>query len=384
MQDLPNTICFLCGDYTALQDARISVLDRGFIFGDGVYEVVPIYDGRLFRFTEHMARLARSLAELKMPNPYSLAQWLDIAEQLIARNAQTGHVDKTLYIQISRGVAPRDHAIPPGLTPTVFAMVSPLKAQSEAVREMGVSCVTADDFRWRKGHIKSTSLLAAVLARQISVEAGAAETIMLRDGFLSEASSSNVWVVKDGQILGTLPDNLVLEGIRYGVIQTLCQQAGIPFELRRVTELELRNADEVLLSSATKEVLAVTQIDGKPIGTGLPGPIYHTLYKNYQGMKAKLAEQPEVVSAPAQESLIEFPSLFPIKVMGPKVDGFVETMTSIAANHDPDFEITRVQLRDSKGGKYLSVTLTVTATSREQLDNLYRELTSHPLAKYVL
>ncbi|RUP25477.1 MAG: DUF493 family protein [Curvibacter sp.] len=388
MQALPDTLCYLNGDYTALQDARISVLDRGFIFGDGIYEVIPVYQGRLFRFDEHLARLTRSLAEVQIANPHTPEQWRQIADTLIERNAGRATGEETVYIQVSRGVAPRDHAMTQGITPTVFAMINPLKAQSAQAREQGVACVTAEDFRWKKGHIKSTSLLSAVLARQISVEAGATETILLRDGYLTEASSSNVWVVKNGRVLGAPRDGLVLEGIRYGLIETLCQEAGIPFELRRISEAELRNADEVLLSSATKEVLSVTRLDGAPVGDGRPGPIYTQLYAGYQ--RAKLGTPPQVEPAAAatppaaQESLIEFPSLFPIKVMGPKVDGFVETMTAIATEHDPSFEMTRVQLRDSSGGKYLSVTLTVTATSREQLDNLYRALTAHPLAKYVL
>lgn len=391
MQALPDTLCYLNGDYTALQDARISVLDRGFIFGDGIYEVIPVYQGRLFRFDEHLARLTRSLAEVQIANPHSPEQWRQIADTLIERNAGRATGEETVYIQVSRGVAPRDHAMPQGITPTVFAMINPLKAQSAQAREQGVACVTAEDFRWKKGHIKSTSLLSAVLARQISVEAGATETILLRDGYLTEASSSNVWVVKNGRVLGAPRDGLVLEGIRYGLIETLCQEAGIPFELRRISEAELRDADEVLLSSATKEVLPVSRLDGAPVGDGRPGPIYTQLYAGYQRAKQGTPEapaqaEPAAAATPpaAQESLIEFPSLFPIKVMGPKVDGFVETMTAIATEHDPSFEMTRVQLRDSSGGKYLSVTLTVTATSREQLDNLYRALTAHPLAKYVL
>ena len=393
MQALPDTLCYLNGDYTALQDARISVLDRGFIFGDGIYEVIPVYQGRLFRFDEHLARLFRSLAEVQIPNPHTPEQWRQIADALVERNAASATGEETVYIQVSRGVAPRDHAMPQGITPTVFAMINPLKAQSAAARENGVACVTAEDFRWKKGHIKSTSLLSAVLARQISVEAGATETILLRDGYLTEASSSNVWVVKDGRVLGAPRDGLVLEGIRYGLIETLCKEANIPFELRRISEAELRNADEVLLSSATKEVLAVSRLDDQPVGSGRPGPVYAQLYAGYQRAKQGAPAAPAIdavpaaptaVTPPAQESLIEFPSLFPIKVMGPKVEGFVETMTAIATEHDPSFEMTRVQLRDSSGGKYLSVTLTVTATSREQLDNLYRALTAHPLAKYVL
>jgi D-alanine transaminase len=288
--DLPPLPCYLNGDYTVLSEARISVMDRGFIFGDGVYEVVPVYGSCLFRFEQHMARLERSLAELRIPNPNSRAQWLAIAERLVADYARsTGadpeKIDQMVYLQITRGVALRDHAMLPGLTPTVFAMTNVMKPASEGQRREGVSCVTADDFRWQKAHIKSTSLLGAVMARQISVDAGATETIMFRDGWLSEGASSNVWIVKNGVLLGPPRDHLVLEGIRYGLLEEICQLHGIPMELRRITRAEVLAADEVLLSSATKEVLPVTRIDGEPVGDGQPGSVYDLLYAGYQAAK---------------------------------------------------------------------------------------------------
>jgi D-alanine transaminase len=179
----------------------------------------------------------------------------------------------------------RDHVMPTDITPTVFVMTNVMKPPSEQQRVDGVACVTADDFRWEKAHIKATSLLGAVFARQISFDVGAAETIMFRDGYLSEAAACNVWVVKDGKVLGTPKDNLVLEGIRYGLIEEICQQQGIGFELRRITRAEVFAADEVLLSSATKEVLPVTRLDGQPVGTGQPGPAYAHLYEGYQQAK---------------------------------------------------------------------------------------------------
>ncbi len=292
MNTLPALPCYLNGEFTELPNAKISVMDRGFIFGDGVYEVVPVYGGRLFRFDKHMARLGRSLSELRMANPLAPAQWAEIAHKLIATHARfTGasaeNMDQLIYIQITRGVALRDHVMPTDITPTVFVMINTMKLPSEAMRSQGVACVTADDFRWEKAHIKSTSLLGAVLARQISFDAGATETIMFRDGFLSEAAASNVWVVKNGKVLGTPKDNLVLEGIRYGLIEDICRARGIPFELRRLSREEVRNADEVLLSSATKEVLAVTRLDGQPVGAGQPGPVYAGLYAGYSESKAQ-------------------------------------------------------------------------------------------------
>ncbi|MCR6480176.1 D-amino acid aminotransferase [Variovorax sp. ZS18.2.2] len=285
---LPTTLCYLDGEYTALRDAKVSVLDRGFIFGDGIYEFVPAYHGQPFCFEEHMARLDRSLAELQIVNPLSLAQWREILMRLIAPG---GNAPQAVYFQVTRGVAPRDHAMVKGLTPTVFVMVNPLPPVSDAVRAKGVACVTADDFRWQKAHIKSTSLLGAVLSRQISVEAGAAETVMFRGDWLSEASSSNVWIVKDGVLIGPPKDNLVLTGIRYGLLERLCQEGGIPFTLRRVSRDEVFGADELILSSASKEVLPVVTLDGKTIGNGHPGPIYKSLYAAYQQAKQRNAEK---------------------------------------------------------------------------------------------
>ena len=304
---LPDTLCYLNGDYTPLKDAKISVLDRGFIFGDGVYEVLPAYAGNIFRFAHHMARLDRSLAELRIPNPLTPAEWQAIANKLIAaharemaataskhipkgsENAPQPALDQIIYIQVSRGVALRDHVMPPGLKPTVFVMINAMKLPSAQARAQGVACVTAHDFRWEKAHIKSTSLLGAVFSRQISADEGALETIMFRGDHLSEAAASNVWVVKDGKLLGSIKDNLVLEGIRYGLFEELCKANGIPFELRQITKAEVLDADELLLSSATKEVLPVTLLDGVKVGTGthkgLPGPIYAKLYAAYQHAK---------------------------------------------------------------------------------------------------
>lgn len=288
--DLPPLPCYLNGDYTVLPEARVSVMDRGFLLGDGVYEVIPVYGSCLFRFEQHMARLERSLAELRIPNPHTRAQWHAIAERLVQTYARESGADpekieQMVYLQVTRGVALREHAMLPGLTPTVFAMTNVMKPPSEQQRREGVACVTAEDFRWQKAHIKTTSLLGGVLARQISVDAGAAETILFRDGYLSEAAASNVWIVQDGVLLGPPRDHLVLEGMRYGLLQEICALQGIPFELRRISRAEVLGADEVLLSSATKEVLPVTRIDDQPVGDGQPGTVYDLLYAGYQAAK---------------------------------------------------------------------------------------------------
>lgn len=297
--DLPALPCYLNGEYTTLPHAKISVMDRGFIFGDGVYEVVPVYGGVPFRFEQHMSRLSRSLTELRIANPLGPQQWLELVQQLTTAYASSvvqqplTQTQQLVYIQITRGVALRDHVMLPGLTPTVFALANAMKLPSAADRERGVACVTASDFRWQKAHIKSTSLLGAVFARQISFDAGATETVMFRGDWLSEAAASNVWVVKDGHVIGPPNDNLVLEGIRYSLIEQLCRQANIPFALRPVSRSEVLAADELLLSSATKEVLPITMLDGQAVGhgaqAGRPGLVYAQLYALYQ--LAKQASQ---------------------------------------------------------------------------------------------
>jgi D-alanine transaminase len=281
-----DTLCFLNGQVLPLAEARIPVLDRGFIFGDGVYDVAPVYGRRLFRFDEHLARLTRSLAKIRIPDPYPREQWLAHCRALIAA---CGADDQVVYIQVTRGVAPRDHVMPVGITPTVFMMSNPMRPPTDEQRRQGVACVTARDFRWERGDIKSTSLLGNVLARQISADAGATETILFRDGHLTEASASNVWVVQEGALLGAPRSGHVLEGIRYELLRELCEDAGVAYNLRPISEAEVLAADEVMLSSATKEILPVTRIDGQPVGHGAlrgkPGPVYARLHEAYQQAK---------------------------------------------------------------------------------------------------
>lgn len=291
LQALPDTPSYLNGVYGPVRDAKVSVLDRGFLLGDGVYEVVPVYGGKLFRFDAHMARLARNCGKLRMANPFDSNAWLDRCRRLIGELQQQKSVgDQLVYIQITRGVAVRDHVMPNGLLPTVFMMVNEMKPASAALRHQGVACVTARDFRWERGDIKSISLLGNVLARQMSADKGAMETIMFRDGWLTEAAASNVWVVHEGALLGPPKSEHVLEGIRYDLIHELCEEARIAFNLRPVPEADVRSADELMLSSATKEVLPVTLLDGEAVGHGAlrgkPGPVYAKLFEAYQRAKA--------------------------------------------------------------------------------------------------
>ena len=286
MTSLPDTPCLLNGQLLPLSQAKISVLDRGFIFGDGVYEVIPVYGRRLFRFDEHMARLARSLDKLRIANPHGRDEWLRQARSLIAVLPVD---DQAVYIQVTRGVAPRDHVMPEGITPTVFMMSNPMKPAGADQRHHGVACVTARDFRWERGDIKSTSLLGNVLARQMSADRGAIETIMFRDGWLTEGSGSNVWVVHEGAVLGPPRSEHVLEGIRYELLRELCEEEGIAYNLRPISEDDVRSADELMISSASKEILPVTRLDDHLVGHGAlrgkPGPVYARLYEAYQRAK---------------------------------------------------------------------------------------------------
>lgn len=276
---MQDPLVYLNGEITPLSEAKVPVLDRGFIFGDGVYEVIPMYGRKPFRAKQHMARLFRSLASIGIPNPHNEEQWMSLIDKVVAAYPAD---DQLVYLQVTRGVARRAHAFPQEMTPTVFIMTNPLTLPSaEAVRD-GVACVSFEDKRWLRCEIKSTSLLGNVLAAQNAAENGVAESIQFRDGYLTEASASNVWIVKDGKLLAPPKDNLILEGIRYGLIEELCAAEGIPLESRRIAREEVFAADEVLLSSASKEVLPVVRIDDKTIGAGKPGPVFRKLYDAYR------------------------------------------------------------------------------------------------------
>jgi len=281
------------GQLLPLDRISISPLDRGFIFGDGVYEVIPVYEGVMLRAREHFERLQRSMDEIRLANPHTVDEWIRVSAELLAHHPG----NQALYIQVTRGVPPkRDHILPVGLQPTVFMMANPLASPSREAVENGVACVTARDFRWEKCHIKSTSLLGNVLARQLSADVGAAETIMFRNGFLTEAAASNVFVVKNGVVAAPPQDNLILLGITYDLLTKLAAEGQVNLQIRPITEQEVREADEVWLSSSTKEVLAVTSIDGKPVGIGKPGPAFRRMHALYQEFKAKLRQRGTVAA----------------------------------------------------------------------------------------
>ena len=287
---------FLNGRFLPIEEAKIPVLDRGFIFGDGVYELVPVYSRVAFRLDEHLARLERSLAETRIRNPYTRAQWHDTIYRLV--DAQPFE-DQGVYFQVTRGVAKRDHAFPKGVEPTVFMMANPLVTPLRELVENGAAAVSAPDNRWLRCDIKSISLIGNCLLRQLSAESGAAETILLRDGKLTEASASNVFVVRRGVILTPPKDNLILPGITYDVVTELARANGLPLEFRDVAEGEVRSADEIWVTSSSKEVLAIVTLDGRPVGDGRPGPVFGRMYQLYQEFKQKVmrAGKREAVSA---------------------------------------------------------------------------------------
>lgn len=282
---MSEAVVLLNGDLLPLSEARIPVLDRGFIFGDGIYEVIPMYNGKPFRGAQHLARLARSLAAIGIPNPHTESEWLAQIDRVVQAN---GMSDQMIYMQVTRGVARRAHAFPKEVTPTVLIMTNPMALPPAASVAQGVACVTMEDRRWLNCQIKSTSLLGNVLAAQVAAEAGVTEAIQFRDGMLTEASASNVWVVKQGRVAAPPKDNLILEGIRYGLMEELCAAMDISFEARCITREEVFGADEVMISSASKELLPVVTIDGTTIGTGKPGPVFERLYAAYQAAKAAL------------------------------------------------------------------------------------------------
>jgi len=280
---------YLNGEWMPIEEARIPVLDRGFIFGDGVYEVIPAYSGHPFRLREHLARLQSSLDAVRIVNPYSLERWAELVREIVARNPWD---DQSVYLQVTRGVAPRDHAFPKDAKPTVYMMANPLTVPAQSLRDQGVAAVTVTDNRWLRCDIKSVSLLANCLLRQAAVDAGAVEAVLLREGRLTEGSSSNIFAVKASVILTPPKTNLILPGITYDVVIELARADGMPLEIRQVSEAEVRGADELWLTSSTKEVLPISTLDGKPVGTGKPGPVAARMNRLYQDYKRTVMRAP--------------------------------------------------------------------------------------------
>ncbi len=273
---------YLNGKFLPIEQASVPVLDRGFIFGDGIYEVIPVYSRKPFRLNEHLFRLQHSLNGIRLKNPHSEKQWRSLVERIVKLNEGN---DQYLYLHITRGVAKRDHAFPQGGTPTVFMMSSPLLPPPKELLVTGVTAITAQDNRWGRCDLKTISLLPNILLRQLAVDAQTMETVLLRDGFLTEGAASNIFVVKDNLLLAPPKDHRILPGITYDVVLELAEANAIPYMAREISEAELRTAQEIMLTSSTREILPITRLDGQPVGGGIPGPVFQQLNQLYQAYK---------------------------------------------------------------------------------------------------
>lgn len=287
----PLPICYLNGEYLPLREARVSPLDRGFLFADSVYEALPVFDGRMFRFRQHFDRLARGLDEIRLPAPHTHGQWLKILSDLIRRN---GSAEMYIYLQVSRGAEyGRNHAFPKQVTPTVFAMALPLPVLTDELRREGLSAITVQDFRWGRCDIKATGLLANVLMKQQAADAGAQEAIILRGDEVLEGSSMSIFVVNNGSVATPPNSHRILPGTtRDAAIEIV--NGVMPVEIRPIRLDELRAADEVWLSASTRNVIPVGKIDGRPVGAGKPGPLWQRMEQGFNEMRRKLAGTPEL------------------------------------------------------------------------------------------
>ena len=278
---------YLNGEFLPLNEARVPVMDRGFLFGDGVYEVVPVYSRRPFRLAEHLARLQCSLDGIRLDNPHTDAEWAALIERIVESGASD---DQSIYIQVSRGpMAVRNHAFPKTVTPTVFIMGEPMQTPPAEQREKGVAAVSAQDIRWLRCDLKVTSLLANCLLRQMAIDAGCMETLLFRNGYLSEGAASNIFMVKNGVLLAPPKSHLMLAGITYDVVLELAEANDLPHRVVDIDEEEVLDADELWLTSSTKEVLPIVTLDGRPVGSGdhagRPGPVFARMHAWYQDFK---------------------------------------------------------------------------------------------------
>jgi D-alanine transaminase len=282
-------IVYLNGQFLPLSEARVSVLDRGFLFGDAVYEVIPSYEGRLFRLHHHLERLERSLSAIRMANPLAAEQWHDLLRNLIERTPGT---DQAVYLQVTRGAPDkRDHAIPQGIAPTVFAMSTPLPPKPSHLAERGIAAITLDDIRWRYCHIKSINLLPNVLLRQEALDQEAEEAILVRNGEVTEGAATNIFLVRAGEILTPPKGEGLLPGITRDLVLELAADAALPYAERAISDRELEIADEIWLTSSMREVVPVTLLNGRPVGNGKPGPIWKRMNELFQGYKERLRAQ---------------------------------------------------------------------------------------------
>lgn len=282
---MPEAIVYLNGEFLPLSEAKVPVLDRGFIFGDGVYEVIPAYSRQLFRLEEHLQRLQNSLTAVRIANPYNELEWEQILYKLLEKNPAE---DSSIYLQVTRGIAKRDHAFPVNVKPTVFAMANPLVTTDEQSFNQGVAAITLDDIRWQYCNIKAITLLANILLRQTAIDEGAAEAILVRDGEVSEGAASNVFIVIDGVIKTPPKGARLLPGITRDLIVELARVQQLPIEEVNFSKTELMAASEVWVSSSTKEIMPVVKLNDKLIGNGQPGPVTRKVFGIFQEYKRML------------------------------------------------------------------------------------------------
>jgi D-alanine transaminase len=281
-------IVYLNGEFLPEEQASVSVLDRGFLFGDGIYEVIPVYGGHLFRLDQHLDRLDTSLAAIRLNNPLNHGQWSALLNELVSKN---GGGNLSVYLQITRGPAKRDHALPEIVKPTVFAMCNLVAPLSEEVREKGVAAITLEDIRWKNCHIKAIALLPNVLLRQQAIDSGAMESILIREGLATEGAASNLFIVKDEKLITPPKGPLLLPGITRDLVLELAHENNIPCAEHVISEQELHNADELMLTSSTREILPVTKLDDHPVGEGKPGALWKRIMELYQSYKRDFSEQ---------------------------------------------------------------------------------------------
>ena len=280
---------YLNGAFMPIEQATVPVLDRGFIFGDGVYELIPVYSRRPFRLEEHLKRLQHSLDGIRLVNPHPRETWTALIHELIARDA---HDDQSVYLHVTRGVAKRDHPFPEGVPPTVFMMTNPLTTPATALVEQGVAAISAEDNRWGRCDLKAISLLPNILLRQLAVDAQVNETVLFRDGILTEGTASNIFAVEHDVVLAPPKDRYMLPGITYDLILELAAAHRIPVEIGKFDQARIRRADELWLCSSTREVLAIVTLDGQTIGDGRPGPLFRQMYDLYQDYKHRVMRAP--------------------------------------------------------------------------------------------
>jgi D-alanine transaminase len=277
------TTAYLNGSYLPLEDACVPVMDRGFLFGDGVYEVIPVYRGRLFRLAQHLQRLQNSLDGVRIGNPLTVDAWRALLEELVNRNSGS---NQAVYLQVTRGVAPkRDHAFPVGVRPTIFAMSNPLPEARDISGEQGIHAITLPDIRWQHCNIKAITLLPNIMLRQQAVEADTAEAILIKDGYATEGAASNIFIVRNGVLITPPKGPTLLPGITRDLIIELAADNAVPYREAGISEAELHSAGEIWLTSSTREISPVVRLDDTVVGDGWPGPVWKSMTALFQAYK---------------------------------------------------------------------------------------------------